>query len=146
MKRFTKKHKNCTDFFLYFLKKITEGIRLSGKALRFLIATKADKIIGVGDNSIVKMAEVILSCYKPEQIIFVDILPAKQFITKDSKIEDFNIYELEEKSVLINECAKQFINLVKPHVIKVPENVLGDEVHQWGKSPFHYIPELYEYL
>ncbi len=119
--------------------------KLKTKLVSSIDFAKSDKIDG-GYNSIVKMTEVILSCYKPEQIIFVDILPAKQFITKDSKIEDFNIYELEEKSVLINECSKQFINLVKPHVIKVPENVLGDELHQWGKSPFHYIPELYEYL
>ena len=101
--------------------------------------------MGRGYISIAKIEKLLLKYYSPDKIIFVDIMPAKDYITKDGK--EIRFFTSDTNKInLIKECAKQFIGDVHPYVVKVPRNVLADENHKWGKSFYHYQSELYEYL
>lgn len=120
--------------------------KLTTEVMNAIDFADSDKVSSGKFKCIAKLGDLIKKYYDPRKVIFVDILPAAQYFTKDNSISSFMISDFEKKCELIEKCSKQFIKDVKPHVIKVPRNVLGDENHKWGISAFHYQPELYEYL
>lgn len=97
-----------------------------------------------------KYVEDILKIYSSDKIILCEIYHTDRYITLDNRIEKFKA-PVGAYNKFLKECylhiENEFIKRqAQIHIVKMPENALGDEGQKWGKYSLHFVKELYEYL
>lgn len=95
-----------------------------------------------------KYAELILSAYRPEQIILFHALHSCTYWNR----EDGGLYHFRDRDTLSLEnyvmdfgfeCLREFLQGC--HVIEMPDGMFGDSEHKWGRHPLHFTREFYDY-
>lgn len=92
----------------------------------------------------------LLKIYDAEQIILCEVYHVKEYVAQDKSIKQF-ASPIEEINSFIKVCYEYVENKISQeqkglHIIKMPNCVLGDEMHKWGKYTLHFCKEFYEYL
>ncbi len=96
-----------------------------------------------------KYLNYVLDFLPPEKIILIKGMWAAQYVSKDGEIVNFttpftqNYIRWQNRNL---EKYYQKINtaLGENQLIASPDRLIADENHQWGLSPFNYIPTWYE--
>lgn len=96
---------------------------------------------------ICEYCDKINNIYASDKIIIVEaymvkkyLLDGKEFFFENQQmIQEYNA--MVQKYYQILEC-----NFEGCHVIKMPENVVGDAKHRWGRSPVHFTNDFYDWL
>jgi len=95
-----------------------------------------------------KYAEAVLRIYPPEKIILVEVKKVDLFYNPETG----NIYQFEKlHGHRIQNKIMQFSFEVLCeafrgcHIIRMPDYMMGNELHKWGKEPLHYTMEYYDY-
>lgn len=88
----------------------------------------------------------ILKIYNPEQIIFHEYYCVKDYITKSKTIMS-RMQEYVERSNKYIKFAAEIVKKRIPscHIIRMPENVISNEIHKWGLAVLHFDMLYYEY-
>lgn len=97
-----------------------------------------------------QMCDRVLKVYEPEQIIFNEVYPCEDYISRDGQLMRFSeeiIEKVRKRKILFKSiyevCKCKFAGC---HVIKMPEGVFCDEAHRWIIMPLHYFYPYYEYV
>lgn len=91
-------------------------------------------------------AEQLLIFFDERHIICVVNYPVKEYLGADWKINKFQWTNQEKDITLIKKCYHIFFNTMNCHILYMPENALGYELHKWGSDPQHYAPQFYDWL
>ncbi len=102
------------------------------------------------DSCLKKYVDDILKIYDVDKIIICEIYHTGEYITIDNAIKKFKA-PVQAYNNFLKKCYSYIENEIsqrvgKAHIIKMPENALGNEAHKWGKYTLHFTKELYEYL
>ncbi len=96
---------------------------------------------------IVRFCNEIKKLYRPEQIILHEFNLVSEYVTKAFEIIPFRVSQgVEMKNDLLQKLYPVMERELEGcHIIKFPENMLGDQANKWGIHPLHYTPLYYEY-
>ena len=95
-----------------------------------------------------RYCENIKKIYEEDNIIFIENYPAKIYVDQNGCIGNFYTdKQYNDIIYFLNESYYRFLsNIIGCHVIKLPENAVGDASHKWELGSQHYIQEVYDYL
>lgn len=144
----------CLRFSTFFSKKRTAGVtefifdRFSG----LLDKSEFDSVAvnDMDDDCFAKSMDdyilPILKNFDERKIIVVEQYLVGEYVdAARSEIHKFND-EIKESNKAIFRGYNYFKNKIgNAHFIPFPSNILGDEIHKWGRNPLHYVSEYYEY-
>jgi 2-desacetyl-2-hydroxyethyl bacteriochlorophyllide A dehydrogenase len=101
------------------------------------------------DETMKRFLDEILKQYKPENIIFFEYYHVYDYISKEIEITSFHKDDIERRKKQnallerLNRIAEE--RLKGCHIVRMPEGVLANANHKWGKHPLHYVNLYYEY-
>ena len=96
----------------------------------------------------------ILSQYKEENIVIIEIFMSERFIDKDYNIvgydennSGFSQKYIADVNSYLEKCYQLLYALLpKAKKIRIPKGILTTYYHRWGGTPLHFITKTYEYL
>lgn len=91
-----------------------------------------------------KVLDAVLQIYPADKIILNEFYCAKEYISANMELKSFDDIKLDCLFAELNAFAEKKLEN-KCHIIKAPENLLGDEKHKWGLLYLHYYELYYQY-
>lgn len=96
----------------------------------------------------------MLSKYKEENIVIIEIFMSGRFIDKDYSIVCYNEKNsgfsqkyIADVNSYLEKCYQLLYTLLpKAKKIRIPKEILTTYYHRWGINPLHFTAETYEYL